>query len=243
MSKKLEIILEKITSISFYLFVFSLPWQIKYIIEPAATNFNEISLYASHIFLFITVLSFLVYKIKNAKFNKKVSFIWLLISGFSLFVFASFFFALNQDLAYYRFIVYLFSLGIFFLLREEARPGAYERSIISRTKTIIVFISSIFFHATLAIYQFLTQSSFSFKYLGLAKHSPDVLGTSVVESATGRWLRAYGGFDHPNILGGVLAFSLILGLYLLVRKKIISSKNEMIQSMFLFIFYFTGLLA
>jgi O-antigen ligase len=243
MSKKSDIILNKIIRLSFYIFVFLLPWQIKYIIEPAATNFNEISLYASHIFLFITVLSFLVYKLKKYRRNQNVSLLWVFISGLSLFIFISFFFAPNKDLAYYRFIVYLFSLGLFFLLREETRLGAYEKSIISKSKTIIVFLSSIFFQATLAIYQFLSQSSFAFKYLGLAKHSPDVLGTSVIESSSGRWLRAYGGFDHPNILGGVLAFSLILGLYLLAKKRIINSKNELIQSIFLFVFYFTGLLA
>jgi len=243
MKKSFEKLLQLITKYSFYTFVFILPWQIKYIISPAGTNYTEISIYLSQIFLTISVLSYLIYRIRKSNYCQKVPFLWLMVSGFSLFVFVSFFIAIDKNLAYYRFIVYLISLGLFYLLRQENRPEAYENTLISKSKTIIVFLSSIFFQAILAIYQFLSQSAFAFKYLGLAEHQPDFLGTSVVETATGRWLRAYGGFDHPNILGGVLALSLILALFLLVRKKLITSKYEIMQSLFLFIFYFTGLLA
>jgi len=243
MKKSFEKLLQLITKYSFYIFIFILPWQIKYIISPAGTNYTEISIYLSQIFLTISVLSYLIYRIRKSNYCQKVPFLWLMVSGFSLFVFVSFFIAIDKNLAYYRFIVYLISLGLFYLLRQENRPEAYENTLISKSKTIIVFLSSIFFQAILAIYQFLSQSAFAFKYLGLAEHQPDFLGTSVVETATGRWLRAYGGFDHPNILGGVLALSLILALFLLVRKKLITSKYEIMQSLFLFIFYFTGLLA
>lgn len=71
--------------------------------------------------------------------------------------------------------------------------------------------------AILAIVQFSLQTSFSTKWLGLAKHDPAELGQVVIETAQGeRWLRAYGSFDHPNILGGVMAVVL---LFLLVYKK------------------------
>ncbi len=243
MKKNFEKLLQTITKYSFYIFVFLLPWQIKYILSPAASNYTELSIYLSQIFLVITVLAYLIYRIRKSNYCEKVPFLWLMISGFSLFVFTSFFLAIDKNLAYFRFIIYLFSLGLFYLLRQENRPEAYENTLISKDKTIVVFLSSIFFQAILAIYQFLSQSAFAFKYLGLAEHRPDVLGTSVIETASGRWLRAYGGFDHPNILGGVLALSLILALFVLVRKKIITSKYEIIQSLFLFGFYFTAFLA
>jgi hypothetical protein len=72
--------------------------------------------------------------------------------------------------------------------------------------------------AVLAITQFTLQASFSTKWLGLAKHDPAELGQVVIETANGRYLRAYGSFDHPNILGGVMAAALLLVLINL-RKK------------------------
>ncbi len=243
MKKNFEKLLQVITKYSFYIFVFLLPWQTKYILSPAETNYTEISIYLSQIFLVISVSTYLIYRIRKSNYCQKVPFLWIMVSGFSLFIFTSFFLAYNKELAYYRFIIYLFSLGMFYLLRQENRPEVYENTLISKSKTIIVFLTSIFFQSILAIYQFLSQSAFSSKYLGLAEHRPDVLGTSVIETSSGRWLRAYGGFDHPNILGGVLAISLILALFILVRKKLITSKYEIMQSLFLFVLYFTALLA
>jgi O-antigen ligase len=56
-------------------------------------------------------------------------------------------------------------------------------------------------------------------------------------------LRAYGGFDHPNLFGCALAVSLILAAYMLARKRHINSLKDTAESIFLFIFYFFGLLA
>jgi len=39
-------------------------------------------------------------------------------------------------------------------------------------------------------------------------HQASTLGTYVVETGAGRWLRAYGSFGHPNMLG----FFLVLGI-------------------------------
>lgn len=65
--------------------------------------------------------------------------------------------------------------------------------------------------ALLAVAQFVWQTTWSTKWLGLAKHDPAVLGQVVIETANGeRWLRAYGSFGHPNILGGVMAVALLL---------------------------------
>ncbi len=243
MKKKSEQLFYKIIGYSFYLFVFLLPWQIKYILRPAVDNFNEISLYLCHLPLFVLVMSFLFYKIRKNEGNDRVPFLWLLISGVGLFSFLSFFFALDKSLSFYRFIIFLFGVALLYFLKESFKPQPYKESIISKSKTVIIFLSSIFLHVCLGLYQFLTQKTFAFKYLGLAEHNAEVLGSSVVETFSGRWLRAYGGFDHPNIFGGILAIALILSLYFLIRKKIINTRFEIFESIFLFIFYFSGLLA
>lgn len=232
-----------ILSIFFYGFIFFLPWQTKLIIRPAADNFNEVSFFASHILLALAFLVFVAYKSRFRDDNGRVAEIWYFLTGLSFFVFLSFFFAPDKVLAFYRYIIFLLGLGLFYMLREgfDARP--YVEQIIDKGKVVIVFLSSIFLHIILGIYQFLFQNTFACKYFGLASHDPYAAGSSVIMTESGRWLRAYGGFDHPNIFGGVLAVSLILAAYMLAKKKHIDSAKDIAESIFLFIFYFFGLLA
>ncbi|MEI7498611.1 MAG: O-antigen ligase family protein [Candidatus Falkowbacteria bacterium] len=72
------------------------------------------------------------------------------------------------------------------------------------------FLAGLILPALLSLWQFFSQSSFAQKWLGLAFHSATVLGDSVVANEMGRWLRAYGSFDHPNILGGTMAIGLLV---------------------------------
>ncbi|KKU49119.1 hypothetical protein A3E96_02795 [Candidatus Uhrbacteria bacterium RIFCSPHIGHO2_12_FULL_46_13] len=46
-------------------------------------------------------------------------------------------------------------------------------------------------------------------FLGMSEQTALRLGASVVETTSGRWLRAYGTFSHPNILGGFLSITLL----------------------------------
>jgi O-antigen ligase len=226
-----------------YLFVFLLPWQTKLILRPAETNFTEISLYVSQAVLFFILILFFVYKFRSKDSTESSPGVWYFLAGLELFVFASFFVAIDQTLAFYHYLIFLEVLGLFYLLREGTLFKGYAESYLNKTIIIYVFLSSVFLQATLGIYQFLTQSSFAFKYLGLAAHNPEDPGVAVVEAASGRFLRAYGGFDHPNILGGVLALSLILAVYFLAKKKVLNSNKEIFESIFLFIFYFFSLFA
>jgi len=65
--------------------------------------------------------------------------------------------------------------------------------------------------ALVAIGQVVEQRSVGLSWIGEQPLDPARPGISIVASADGtRWLRAYGLTDHPNILGGVLAFALLL---------------------------------
>ncbi|MEX1248382.1 MAG: O-antigen ligase family protein [Anaerolineales bacterium] len=64
--------------------------------------------------------------------------------------------------------------------------------------------------AAVAIPQALTQHSVGLRALGEYELDPAWSGVSVVWTETVRSLRAYGLSDHPNILGGCLAFALVL---------------------------------
>lgn len=63
--------------------------------------------------------------------------------------------------------------------------------------------------AAFGIAQVAAQKVAPSTWLGLAEHLPAAPGTSVVETAGGRFLRAYGLAPHPNAFGGHLAVGLL----------------------------------
>jgi O-antigen ligase len=99
--------------------------------------------------------------------------------------------------------------GLYLSLRE--RPRAWRPFAIGS-------IAAIFLQAIIGIWQVSAQSTASTMALGLhwpGELLPSMSGASVVQFADGtRWLRAYGTFPHPNLLGGwtvaLLASSLTL---------------------------------
>lgn len=72
------------------------------------------------------------------------------------------------------------------------------------------FVGGAVFQTALGGYQFFTQSAFASKWLGMATHSADQLGAYVVETDTGRWLRAYGSLSHPNVFGLYVGLGLLM---------------------------------
>jgi len=243
METKFTKFLKKTIEYSFYLFIFLFPWQTKIILRAAQTNFTEISLYPSHLLLLVILIVFFIYKLRKPNRDEKISWLWGALAGLESMILISFFFAPDQLLAFYHYVLFLVGISLFYLLREEQNSPENENGFLNQSKIIYSFLASIFLQAILGIYQFLNQFSFAFKYLGLAPHDPSLVGTSVVETVSGRWLRVYGGMDHPNIFGGVLAVTLILVAYLLAKKKVIRSKEEIFESLFLFVLYFVSLFA
>lgn len=243
MNKKLDNFFQKTIRLLFYAFVFILPWQTKLIIRSSGSNFTEISFFVSHVILLILLLTFLLYQVLRKDYHSRLNLLWYFLAGLSLFAFISFFFAPDKVLAFYKYVVLMLGIGLFYFMREGCKKFAYIDSILEKSRLVFIFLTSISFHVLLGIYQFLSQRAFAFKYLGLASHFPEDLGVSVIETVSGRWLRAYGGFDHPNIFAGVLVIAIILAAYYLARKKAIRTKTETIESLFLFTFYFFSLLA
>lgn len=224
-----------------YIFVFILPWQTKLILRSGETNYLEISLYFSQFILLIILILFLVFRLKDSRYNYNHRSLVYSLTALELFIFISIFFAPDKLLAFAHYFLFLLSFSLFFVIRLGTEPKNYQETIFKKINLIYIFLASVFFQSCLGIYQFLTQSAFACKYLGLAAHTPDSFGTAVVETASGRWLRAYGGLDHPNILGGVLAISLILAAYLLAKNKVLNTTKQLWASISLFIFYFISL--
>ena len=67
--------------------------------------------------------------------------------------------------------------------------------------------------------QFLMQGTSASTLLGIAAHDPSTLGDAVVQAGDRRWLRAYGAFPHPNILGAYLAIGMVVCAMALSRAR------------------------
>ncbi len=198
--------IKKIIEYGLYLIAFLLPIQTRLFLRLGETEYSTISLYGIDFLIVIILLvhCFIALRSLRSRINDlRISTIWWLIAGLDLFIFISIFFASDKILAIYHYGIFLLGVGLFWLVIS----AKYDR-----IKLIWSFVLGLSLQACLGIWQFVAQSSFASKWLGIAMHNSSDLGVSVIEILNGeRWLRAYGGLDHPNVLGGAMAVG-ILGL-------------------------------
>lgn len=238
-SLKLMKRLKKLITYLSYLFVFLLPWQTKLILRSGANNYQEIALYAWHLMAIFLALLYLFFIIESKKYQLNyrswpiyiyIALAWLLIHLISLFISADIYLSL------YHFCLLILGLLVFAVLKNKDLA-------ISRFWLAVSFLSSIAISAILAISQFVLQKSWANKFFGLNSHDPAVLGTAVIELSSGRWLRSYGSFDHPNILGGVMVFALLFSLYYLIEPRRYADKKSNYSLLFFWLTYLLSLTA
>ena len=219
-------------------FIFLLPFQTRWIFQPAYLNgafweYGSASLYATELLLgLITLLAIFYFGCKvyqDSKAGKlKPQPQKLIFAGVGLLLFmAPIFIAQNHALAWQHFLYYFLGL-IFILLIIAIKPNAQK---IALTLVVSGFVQSL-----LAIMQFFQQKVYASKIFGIAEQLPQTLGTAVIEHNGERILRAYGSLPHPNILGGFLAITLLVCVILyameLNRKKQLALMSSFIVGFF-----------
>ena len=216
-------VLERIIEWGIYLFVFLLPWQTRLILNEGNLNgyweYGTISIYATEILLWgifaLVAIQWMASKFKSQKSeiqisnkieNKKYKFVFIFLGIFTIWSLISIFWSNSKTATFGEWIHLIEGVGLFLVLRTTK---------FNKAKLLWVFVFSALIQAGLGLWQFLSQATFSYKWLGMAMHDPAVPGTVVVETALRRWLRAYGGLPHPNMLAGFLAAAMFFtfGLY------------------------------
>lgn len=91
------------------------------------------------------------------------------------------------------------------------------RSVLSKRALLLAFTLGVVLQSALGIYQFFVQEVSGSTIFGIAPHSPKTRGVAVVETELRRYLRAYGGLPHPNVLGGWVSAALIGTMVLILR--------------------------
>ncbi|MFA6381953.1 MAG: O-antigen ligase family protein [Candidatus Buchananbacteria bacterium] len=214
--------IEKLIEFGFYLFIFLLPWQTRLIWQEAYLNgfvweYGRASLYGTELFLWL-VLWFYGFWVFAGRHLKRINFrqilnrlkkppvlIYWLVILFLLLAGLSVVWSLNSQLAYWRWFTLIEGVTLFSLI------SVFDFKLEKIAKS---WVASAAIQGVFGIWQFFSQYVFPNKWLGLAEHLPNVGGSIILQTDSERWLRAYGSFPHPNILGGFLAIGLLFLFYL-----------------------------
>ncbi len=233
--------LTKIIEHLLYFFVFLLPWQTRLIYQEFFINgqpfeYGRLSLYATEILLgLIMVLTLFVFvrKLKSQELKKNIATtkrrIILLSFGLVL-VGLNTIFAISPTIAYYKLTQLILAVCLFLLLISTT---------INFQRLSWTYIYAALIQSSLALYQFTEQKVLENKWLGMSAQDPNILGTPVVLTSAGRWLRSFGSFPHPNMLAAFLIIALMLIVFLSLKFEDKKNKNKLILS---FVFIFLALL-
>lgn len=193
----------KLFKILLAVFIVIIPFQVRWIfydkiLDQQIWEYGRLSLYGSMIVLLVAAL-FFAWINKKELYLSKDKFIYFLFLYSLLICFIS---PLPVVSFYYLAIIYLAVLFAY-LVKFLPKKFVFRAILLSGS------IQSVF-----ALVQMFSQKVVENKWLGMAGHLPETLGTSVVEVGLERVLRAYGTLSHPNILGGFLFVAIFAGLYL-----------------------------
>lgn len=204
----------------FGLFIFFLPWQTRYSLRIGQLNggvweYGNISVYAFDVVFVVWFGLFcwwlwkwrtgnLEHRIQNHELRMKNQRILLAVVLFFFFALLSVLFTTyDRVLAWYQFARLLQALAIFsFAMVFPLTPRDIT----------VPLIAAGALQGLIAYGQFIAQYIPASTWLGWATHDPSQLGSAVIETASGRFLRAYGSFPHPNMLGGFLALCVLMTL-------------------------------
>lgn len=243
--------MKKFLEYGIYAVIFLLPWQTVWIIQEAMIGpegamgvwqYGTLKIYAIEFLIVFLTLPLLFTALKNTimSANNRLSllslgdtrdtlrresslgvliFVFLFFAGFSILWSAD---ALVALFAWIRLLegAFLFFLIRLIPVRWSLMFGAW--------------IAAAVIQSGLGIWQFAVQEVVAHKFLGIAAHHSLILGNAVVEAGDRRWLRAYGAFPHPNLLGAYLAVGMVMCATMLVRaKEKMMSEKKMVSGTFL----------
>lgn len=256
--------LKKLEKFLFYLFIFSIPFQIRVILyqwSPFLQNkgFNEWSavyLYFTDILLALifliwfwrnTTKRFLAgFKLKVENWLKSYSF-WLIV--FALVSFISLIVADNLWLGFYQWFKLLEFIILFFYLKfnvdlnelDDDTENITKRVKIKFRRLVYVFLASGLVQSCIAFGQYARQNGLGLKYLAESPINLVTTGVAKIDVDGTKIMRAYGTFPHPNVFAAFLLINIFFLYYIWTTKKHSFAKNCLLMVAY-FIFLFALLL-
>lgn len=224
--------MSKIEKLFFYLFIFSIPFQTRWIVYQWGTSFNEWSsayIYFTDILLiFVFILWFWRKKTQRylkerPRLNIDKPIFWLVV--FVLISFISIIKAENIGLSFYSWFKLLEMVGLFFYIKSNLNQG-----LINFRRICQVFVFSSLFQSVIIIWQYLGQASLGLKFLAESPFNANMLGVAKIVVNDLKIVRPYGTFPHPNVLAAFLLLNIFFLFYLWL------SREHFLSNYFFFIF-------
>ena len=207
LSLNLEVLFRQLSRFSLAATLICLPLHFRWVVQarprpPLYAEYTNFYLYLTDIPLAITLclwLARLVVRPHHLSLRPRP--LTYALAGLWVAAAASSLFSVDIGLSLYHTLRLLLLFGLYlFLINNPPRLADVTAAIGLQ----------IVLQATIGIVQVLRQHSLGLAFLQELKLDPSAPGISIVWANGVRSLRAYGLTDHPNILGGSLAFGLLL---------------------------------
>jgi O-antigen ligase len=169
---------------------------------PIYADYTDLLLFVPDMLLLLTLLFWsisLLIRRRRVVFGPAV--LGLPLAGLTLIGLLSVFESVDPALSLYHWGRFLMLNGFYLYIVNEIH---------SLHELVFPAILLVLIQSLVGIGQFLSQSSINLQALGEYLLDPSWSGVSVAWANGERLLRAYGLSDHPNILGGCLAFALLI---------------------------------
>ena len=184
----------------------ALPFRYRWVLlqrpaPPVYADYTDFLLFPSDLFLILALLFWMIgHLLRPAPIQvvpARLSLPLLLLTTAALISAAG---SVDSPLSLYHAAHLLLLAGFYIYLLNQGKVAAL----------ILPIAAQVVLQAIIGIAQVLKQSSLGLSRLGELQLHPGTPGVSIVWAEGTRFLRAYGLSDHPNILGGSLAFGLVL---------------------------------
>lgn len=197
----------RIARLAFLALILLVPFRARFTIAHRTVgiiygDYTDFLLFASDIVLLLTLVFWLAAKtLGRGPLRRPPWLVTIPLVAFTLIAGLSALTSIDPALSGYHWLRLILLAGLVFYIADQVD------SIESLFPAIALQVA---LQAFVAIGQFLRQTDLGIQNLGEYLLNPDWPGVSIVFDTSQRWLRAYGLSDHPNILGGCLAFGLVL---------------------------------
>jgi O-antigen ligase len=199
--------LSSLAKVSFAAMVVVLPIRYRWVlvprpIMPVYKDYTDLLLFPGDVALGLMLICWLLSLLaRPRRIERGPRFLFWPLAGLTLAGFVSVTYSVDPVLSLYHSIRQVLLLGLYLYVVNEIK---------SLRMVAWPVMGQVFVQSLVGIAQFLSQRSVGLESLGEYTLDPSWKGVSVVVADGDRILRAYGLTDHPNILGGCLALSLLL---------------------------------
>ncbi len=186
-----------------WLSIFMLPWQLRHTFYFANYGGNYFEYSSIHLYAtdFLIIVLLILWILRRSKIQMPVKWIWQPIVLWLVWITVSSWYGLDWQNSLQQAVHYWLMFGWLLYLFNNVKD---------LRQIFWPFVWGVALQAVWGIAQFVGNHDLGMQILGESPLGPNQGGVAVVGDEAHRQIRAQGLLPHPNMLGGLLVFSLVL---------------------------------